>query len=105
MCLAKTPEGAPVGLLKNLAMGARVSTGCMSHVIMTAMMNDSELLSMIETFPGSEFSYDAGGLTAIKIKVKDINTFAVPASELGAKEDSVSISAQSWPMDGFASAA
>lgn len=101
MCLAKTPEGAPVGLLKNLAMGARISSGCMSHVIMTAMMNDEDLLSMIETFPGSEFSYEAGGLTAIKEK----NSFAVPASELGVKEDSMSIAANQWPQDGYATPA
>jgi DNA-directed RNA polymerase beta subunit len=92
VCLAKTPEGAPVGLLKNLTMGARVSVGCMSHVVMTAMMNDPVLLSMIDTFPGSEFSYEAGGLTALKEK----NTFAVPASELGVREE-IAHTLSVWP--------
>jgi DNA-directed RNA polymerase beta subunit len=75
VCLAKTPEGAPVGLLKNLAMGARISSGCMSHVVMTAIANRRDLMEMIETFPGSEFNYDMGGLAALP----DKNIFAVPS--------------------------
>lgn len=84
MCLAKTPEGAPVGLLKNLAMGARISTGCMSYVAMTAMMNRPELLEMIETFPGSKFNYEMGGLAAIK----ENNIFDIQTSAVGVEDES-----------------
>lgn len=94
LCLAKTPEGAPVGLLKNLTLGARVSTGCMSHVLVTAMMNEPGLLDMVETFPGSDFFYQSGGLAAT---FKD-KGFAVPMREHGVKESGT---ARQWPRDGF----
>ncbi len=94
VCLAKTPEGAPVGLLKNLAMGARISGGCMSHVAMTAIANRLELMEMIETFPGSEFNYDMGGLAALPEK----NIFAVPSQALGIEDDTVRTER---PQDGF----
>lgn len=90
--MAKTPEGAPVGLLKNLAMGARISTGCMSHVAMTAMMNRSDLLDMIETFPGSQFKYEMGGIVAVC--GEKMNTFAVPPRALGIDEESERVG---WP--------
>jgi hypothetical protein len=70
----------------------------MSHVLMTAMMNEPGLLDMIETFPGSEFNYELGGLAAIQEK----NVFAVPSYALGVEDESAP-TGSAWPQDGFAS--
>lgn len=71
----------------------------MSHVIMTSLMNEPELLAMIETFPGSEFLYEAGGLTSMQEK----NAFAVPSHALGIDDESGALPNALWPQDGFAS--
>lgn len=54
VCPATTPEGLPCGLVKSLACGARITTGClpqpMSQIIMSALD--------IKQLPGSSYSFN-----------------------------------------------
>lgn len=69
-CPATTPEGQPCGLIKALALGARVTTGVrsdvMANVILYALEPDE-----FRYFPGTTYDFDDGNLVAVTALEKD----------------------------------
>ena len=69
-CPATTPEGQPCGLIKALALGARVTTGTRSDVMANVIlycMNPEDF----DYFPGSTYDFDGGNLVAVADLCRD----------------------------------
>jgi DNA-directed RNA polymerase II subunit RPB2 len=83
-CPATTPEGQPCGLIKALALGARVTTGTrsdvMANVILYCLDPDE-----FDYFPGSTYDYDTGNLVAIPEVCKDPKSLDDAMDALDAK--------------------
>lgn len=59
-CPATTPEGKPCGLIKSLALGARVTTGVHSSALASVIL--AELGDELLLTPGSSYDFDRGCL-------------------------------------------